>query len=308
MKRLARFNVGIIGAGTVGSVLGRLLINKGHRVACVVSRTMTSARRAGRFLRCRNVTTSLDEIPAGINLLLITVPHDAIAGVASALAATDRLDFRKLWVCHASGMLTAAVLDPLAQRGSRVFSFHPLQTFPRSFHPRDILESARGIFYGVDGSPKAIAAAGRLARELDGQIIVIPPERREFYHAACVVASNHLTTLMWVLERMFHVLGTRGRKFSRVFESIMTTTLRNVTSTSPAKALSGPVARGGIDTVGGHLASIRKHLPEIMPYFIAMTAESVRLAKEKGSIDEACFEAMMDLVRENSQNQPQVNS
>ena len=75
------------------------------------------------------------------------------------------------------------------------------------------------------------------------------------------------------------------------------TNLNNVALSSPAKALSGPVARGGIDTIAGHFASIRRELPEIMPYFLGMTAETVRLARVKGSIDESQFASMMELIK-----------
>ncbi len=285
-KRRRQLRVAIVGAGKVGSVLGRILVEQGCTISAVVSRTPGSARRAGRFLNCRNAGTSPAAIPADTDLLFITTPHSAVEDVAQTLAAQPALRFPRLAACHASGMLTADALRSLENRGATVFSFHPLQTFPRDFPPSKILSSARGIAYGVDGSPEGVRYAKRLARILQGRVLEVPPELRPFYHAACVVASNHLTTLLWVLERMFSRLGTGERDFLRVFRPIIQATLENVERTSPASALSGPVARGGVETVAQHLDTVREVAPELLPMFSALTRESVGLALAKGSITE----------------------
>ncbi len=284
MKQRARLNIAIVGAGRVGSVLGRVLVDNGHRVVCVVSRTTGSARRAGAFLRCRKTSTHLSALPPETGIVFIATPHDAVAEVARALTRVESLDFRRIAVCHASGMLTASVLDPVAARGATTFSFHPLQTFPRDFPPAKILPTARGIVYGVDGSPAGIRVARKLSRALDGRIVEIRPEMRELYHAACVVASNHLTTMMAVVEAMFSAAGGRPRDFAEAFGPIAEATLRNIRLTSPARALSGPVARGGVGTVARHLEVIAAHTPHLLPYFCAVSLETVRLATAKGSI------------------------
>jgi len=288
-------NIAIVGAGQVGSVLGRILADRGERIVAVVSRTLRSARRAGRFLRCKTVSTSLAAIPPRTDLVFITTPHAAVEEVAHNLAAVAHLDFRRLVVCHASGMLTAAALEPLAKKGATVFSFHPLQTFPRDFLPKEIVPTAHNIYYGVDGTRRAIARARQLARKLHGKVIVIPPERRAVYHAACVVASNHLTTMLWVVEQMFKSLRTNERKFYPVFEPIIMATLRNVARTSPAQALSGPVARGGVETVAQHFEAIREHSQDLLPYFVALTEETTRLAEAKGSITQQQAQALYSL-------------
>lgn len=289
-------NIAIVGAGTVGSVLGRILADNGERIVAVVSRSMRSARAAGKFLRCKTVSTSLAALPPRTDLVYITTPHAAVEEVAYKLATVAHLNFRRLLVCHASGMLTAEVLKPLAQKGATVFSFHPLQTFPRDFSPKEILPTARNIWYGVDGTPKAIGKAKQLARRLSGKVIVIRPEMRVLYHAACVVASNHLTTMLWVLEQLFRTMKTSERQFYPIFEPIIRATLHNVARTSPAQALSGPIARGGVETVEQHFAALRRFAPEVIPYFSTLSAETTRLAEAKGSLDRTKAQALYDVI------------
>ncbi len=286
----------IVGAGKVGSVLGRILLDGGGTITCVVSRTKGSAQRAGKFLRCKNVSTSLDSIPPTTDLVLVATPHGAVEGVAESLASLGLLKFKRLAVCHASGMLTAEALEPLRQRGATVFSFHPLQTFPRDFAPRDILESARGIYYGVDGSMQALRVARLLARKLNGKVVEIKPEMRAFYHAACVLASNHITTVLSILEQMVNVFQPGQKKFYPIFKPIILATLHNIELTSPAKALSGPIARGGTETVASHFDAIRSYAPQLLPYFGLLSTETVKLAATKGSITESQEHALLDLI------------
>jgi predicted short-subunit dehydrogenase-like oxidoreductase (DUF2520 family) len=271
-------------------------VENGERVVCVLSKSPASARKAGRFLRCSLTGTDPGIIPLDTNLVFIATPHGAVEEVVLSLSRLPAFPFRGVGVCHASGMLTADALEPLRRRGATVFSFHPLQTFPRDFEPARIVPSARGIFYGVDGPPAGLRMARRLAGALEGSIIVIPPHLREFYHAACVVASNHLTALLSVLESMHRVLSGGNRRFYRVFKPIITATLNNIEETAPATALSGPVARGGTETVGRHFASVLRHAPDLLPFFGAMTLQTTILALAKGSISNEQAARMRALV------------
>jgi predicted short-subunit dehydrogenase-like oxidoreductase (DUF2520 family) len=292
-----RWKVAIIGAGKVGSVLGRILADRGVPVVAVVSRSRSSAKKCARFVRCKLFSTSLNDLPPETSLIMITTPHDAVEEVGVALSRLEQLRFRRLHVCHASGMLTADALAPLSARGATVFSFHPLQTFPRDFEPADIVKSIAGIYYGVDGTQKGIAAARRLSAQLGGHTIEVPPEMRVFYHAACVVASNHLTGLLAVLESMYGKLGNSRKNFFPVFKPIMMATMNNVGSTSPAQALSGPVARGGTETVARHFEAVRTYAPELLHYFASLTDETIALAARKGSLSPERVEEMRRLVR-----------
>ena len=292
--RSPSLRVAIVGAGIVGHVLGRILVENRHRITAVVSRTAESARRCGRFLSCRTWSTSVEVIPQETRYVMITAPHGAVHDVARALARREGFSWRGVAVCHASGMLTAAALAPLHDLGATTFSFHPLQTFPREFAPRLIVPSARGIVYGVDGDAAGERKARVLARALDGRILHVPPEMREFYHAACVVASNHLTTMLGILTAFSHDIAPGRKNALDIFLPILQATLHNVALTSPARALTGPVARGGTETLARHFEAIRRYAPALIPYYARMTLETVRLAMEKHALS---HEQVKELTR-----------
>ncbi len=296
MAARSRLRIAIVGAGKVGSVLGFVLVERGHTVTAVISRTLRSARAAGNLLKCRRVGTDLSLIPESTDIIFLATPHGAIADVAGRLAALPAYPFRRTAVCHASGMHTAAVLEPLRKRGAVVFSFHPLQTFPRDFPVRAIVPHARGIVYGVDGPPEGLRVARRLARALEGRCVLIPPDLRVLYHAACVAASNHVTTVLWIVQRMYDCLRVKGARFYPMFGPMIEATLANIARTSPAAALSGPIARGGPETVAGHFEALRQSLPALIPYFTAVSRETVHLASAKGSLDRTREEELLSLL------------
>jgi len=91
--------------------------------------------------------------------------------------------------------------------------------------------------------------------------------------------------MLWILQEMMAALGSAPREVQRAFRPIIEATLDNVARTSPTDALSGPVARGGVATVAEHFAAVSVTTPELLPYFAAMTRETVRLALAKGSIN-----------------------
>jgi len=290
----------------VGSILGRLLAEAGTPPAIVVSRTPASARRAARFSGAAFATSDLARLPAITRLIVIATPHDAIEPVARALARLPQLERARLFVCHTSGMLTAAALEPLARLGARVFSFHPLQSFPRIFRPAALLASARGITYGIDGADGSLSMARQLARRLGGRTVVVPPHLRTYYHAASVVASTHLAALTSILAEMFSRLRptasprsrntSNGNDFYAAYEPLLQGTLALVKARAPRLAIGGAIARGGVETLEAHLRAVATHSPDLVLPFSALCLRAIALAGEGGAVAGERVEAMRRAV------------
>ncbi len=289
------WDAAIIGGGKVGTTLGRVLIEQGHRVSCVVSRTTRSARASAEFIGCEAAGTELAAIPGSVNLILIATPHGAVADVVRALARLER-DLKGVSVCHASGMLTAAVLDPVKAKGATVFSFHPIQAFPRTFPFGEIVPNLRGIYYGVDGPAAGVRAAYALARALKGYVIEVPPAMREVYHAAAVVASNHLTTLFGVLRELASTFAPEGTDWMSIYFPIIMGSIGNARSATPEVALTGPIARGGVETVARHLDALGRTAPDLVPFYAAVSVETTRLATRSGALAPAQKDELLRLL------------
>src|SRR5437764_14933403 len=142
--RPARLKIGVIGTGRVGSALGAALARAGHTVVAASGVSDASVRRAHRNLPG---VPLLDppEVTARAELVLLTVPDDALPGLVAGLAATGAELAGRLLV-HTSGRYGIGVLEPAVARGALPLALHPVMTF--TGRPDDI-DRLEGISFGV---------------------------------------------------------------------------------------------------------------------------------------------------------------
>ena len=147
----------------------------------------------------------------GVNLhatvVLLSVPDDALAEVAEHIAAQGQAR-EGCAAFHLSGALTTEVMAPLHARGYAVGSFHPLQTVANPIIGADRLP---GSYFTVAGEPGAIAAARRILSALGSPVVMVPERNRPIYHAAAVLASNYLATLLAAAGRLMVQAGNVAR-------------------------------------------------------------------------------------------------
>lgn len=263
-RRRGALTVSIVGAGKVGSALALLLRNRGIRVASVISRNKTSARKAASLAGCRQYSNRYSDIHPDTDFLLLAVSDDEVNTAAREIAASARVDFRRLACAHTSGILTSDELKPLARLGTMVFSLHPIQSFPGGFSRRQQLEALKGISYGVEGSPKAIRFATTFVRRIGGKMFRVPKERKILYHLACVFASNYSVSMLSVVGEL--TKGVSKAASLKHFEKLTESSIKNTYRTSPHGALTGPIARGDVRSVRKHFSQLegkRKHLKNL---------------------------------------------
>jgi predicted short-subunit dehydrogenase-like oxidoreductase (DUF2520 family) len=249
-----RRSVCIIGAGKVGSTLAMLLKRSGYRIISVVSGERSSAKKLAGQVGCARYSTALSQLPSSARIVLIAAPDERIPGIAVELARRTDLQFRRLVVFHSSGTLTSDALLPLHKKGAKTFSFHPIQTFPPATDLADRLVRMKGITYGCEGPPAAIRFARDVAEDIDGTIIRISKKKKILYHIACVVASNYSVALLGMTEEVLRLVG--GDIRLRHLLPLIETSIANAIRLSPAKALTGPIARGSLATVKSHVREL----------------------------------------------------
>jgi predicted short-subunit dehydrogenase-like oxidoreductase (DUF2520 family) len=190
----------------------------------------------------------------GVDLLVLAVPDPAISGVAAAVDPDP-----DTVVAHLAGALG---LDVLAGH-PRPAALHPLAALP---------DAETGAARLVDGAWFAVAGdrlVEQVVADLGGHAFTVADEDRTRYHAAAVIASNHLVALLGQVERV----APEGVPLV-AFLALVRGTVDNVAALGPAGALTGPVARGDRATVEAHLAA----LPGAeRPAYEAMAAEARKL-------------------------------
>jgi len=176
---------------------------------------------------------------AAPDLVLLCVPDRAIAEVARSVAPGP-------WLAHVSGATPLAALDPHTRR----FGLHPLQTFTKARGP----EQLDGAWAAVTAESEEAAEAGRaLAGLLGLRPFALADGSRVLYHAGAAIASNYLVTLRRAAGRLLADAGAPPE----ALDPLMRRTIEN------GFELTGPIARGDVETVRAHEAAIDASEPEL---------------------------------------------
>jgi predicted short-subunit dehydrogenase-like oxidoreductase (DUF2520 family) len=288
----------LVGAGPVGVTLASLLCRSGHRAAAVISRSLSSARRAARTLRAGSASTSVGRIPRETRLLLIAVPDDEIGPVAETIARTADLPWDSLVAFHCSGLGTSELLEPLAAKGAPTFALHPIQSFPPARAVRDQLLMMKGVFYGFQG-PRRFAPLGRrIVKDLGGRMIVIPKDKKILYHTACVFASNYPVVLLDIVEDLARAVSPHIRL--EAFRPLTESSVAHAMALSPARALTGPVARASVGTVEQHRRELAKENRELDELYRRLALVALHMAKRQGRLRAADVRNLMTILRRRS--------
>ena len=275
-SRRRSLQISLIGAGAVGTTLAVLLSRRGnHRIVSVISRDVRGAARCAKLLGCDLFSHSIADISPRTEFLLIATPDESIHNVAHAVSKLRHLSIRNLRACHVSGVLSSDALKPLARKGALVFSLHPLQTFPSHDSIPRQLASMKNISYGVEGSAAAKRFAKKLMKDLGGRMFPVPKEEKILYHIACVIASNYLIALEGLVEELVRRLGNQSGLDH--FSSLIESSMRNGIRLSPAKALTGPIARGSSAIVRRHLKRLGRE-KDLRLLYQLLGLQTLRLA------------------------------
>ncbi len=225
--------IGIVGPGRLGRSLAVLLDRAQHQTTLF----------------------SRGEAPVG-DVILLTVPDDAIATAAAALPATASV------VLHCSGSRDIDVLRPHQPAGS----LHPLMTFP-GLHA---LPDLSGVPAALAGDPQAVEVARQLAVDLGMSPFEITGDRR-LYHASAVIAGNFATVLLQAATTALRQAGAPHDRAAEILLPLALQSLRNAPP-EPSQALTGPVVRGDADVIAGHLKALEEAgLTEILTLYSALT-------------------------------------
>jgi predicted short-subunit dehydrogenase-like oxidoreductase (DUF2520 family) len=292
--------VSIIGAGRVGTALGLALKAKGYEIEVVVNKRPHTARRAARAFGPKTLALSalqLTRLSASqydhlnrASLLIISTPDDIIAATAKQLAAIFRSKpngsirpkgvsaIRRI-VLHTSGALSSDVLAPLRGAGFAVGSLHPLVSISDSRSGAELLTRA---FFSVEGDPGAVRAAKSAVRRVGGQSFTIDSHRKALYHAAAVTAAPNMTALFDIALEMLGRCGLSQLRARQVLLPLLESTLANLATQDPSRALTGTFKRGDVSTVQKHLAALKAaNLPQALAAYVLLGQRSLSLVRRR---------------------------
>lgn len=236
--------VGVVGAGRVGTVLAARFSRADYPIAGVSARSDVSRTRVRSLLPHVGIADPISVVRAS-DILVLAVPDDVLADVVMELAPYVR---HGQLVFHVSGRHGRAVLEPLARAGVTTMAIHPAMTFTGTE-----LDVDRSCVYGVTALDRDQDSVETIISALGGSSIQIAEEARIAYHAALAHGSNHLTTVVNQAMDLLRSIGAEDP--GAVLRPLLNAALDNTLSFGDL-ALTGPVVRGDVDTVRGHLDAI----------------------------------------------------
>lgn len=292
----ARLSVGVVGAGRVGAVLGAALARAGHQVVAVSAVSEASRRRADALLPGVPVVAA-DAVPRDADLVLLTVPDDALADLVAGLAATGALRAGQL-VAHASGRHGLSVLEPASRRSALPLALHPVLPFSGT---EVDLARLSGASFGVTSPEPLRPIAESLVVEMGGEPVWLPDEQRPLWHAALTHGANHLVTLVASAADLLRQAGVEepGRVLAPLLGAALDGSLR-----AGDAVLTGPVSRGDAGTVRVHLDVLAALAPEVLPAYVAMARLTADRALAAGRLDPNAAGALLEVLGSPSSGLP----
>ena len=247
------------------------------------SATRDGGRRAAfsRLVPDARAVISPEEVVAAADLILLTVPDDAIAAVSAAL----RLESGQTLV-HTSGLLGADILRPAPwgrSVGPAVGAFHPLVSFTADVERS--VAALRGATVAIEGDDAAIGRLAALADAIGGRSGAaasrgqadLSRRRRPRLRAGW----SHCSTQS-PLSGPRPAWTKKDRSRSTAVSSSRRCPTRGAIGIAPA--LTGPITRGDAGTLESHLAALGAGAPDVMEIYLAAAHRELRIAEERGTL------------------------
>ncbi|HEY6853718.1 MAG TPA: Rossmann-like and DUF2520 domain-containing protein [Gemmatimonadales bacterium] len=266
--------VGVIGPGRAGTGLALALVRAGWTV-------YLHGRGAKAVPAPLVLTVGADTPPPWMErarVVVLAVRDDAIRPLAESLARAGAVRAEQV-VLHLSGCLGQEALGALVSSQAALGSLHPLQTI---VDPERAPERLRGAWAAVEGMPRAMEAAERIATAVGLRPFRLESRAKAVYHAGAVFASNYFVVVEAVAQRLLRHAGLSDADAWAALLPLVEGTFANLGRQQPADALTGPVARGDVDTLARHVASLTE---DDAALYRALGRAALELARKKGMDD-----------------------
>lgn len=271
-------NIVIIGKGKVGQSLAQLFSAQGVQVT-LVGRSFIEQQQA-----CREADISL-----------LTVNDGNIQRVCDALANSFKSGSV---VAHCSGALSSSTLDSAKKSNCLTASTHPLNTFSSiETSLKTFANEQHGSYLYAEGEEAALEKLLPLFAESGFKTQTIESQAKPLYHAACVFACNYLNSLMEMSLSTAEAAGLERTEFWNSLQPLVQATLSNISQQGTAKALSGPIARGDVETVSAHLLELEDVSKPLKNSYADLGLMALELAIKNGELNDGNIRKIEELLK-----------
>ena len=269
-------SLGIVGARRLGPALGLGLARKGYAVAAAASRSPGSAEKLAAGIPGCRATTDAQALASSVDLVMLTVPDDAIAQVCASLRWRPGQA-----VVHCSGATELSALAPAASAGALTGGFHPLQMFT---DPETALRGLPGCTIALEADPPLRETLVRMAEALGCHTLRLPPGTRALYHAGAGYVAAFVNALVKDAIAVWSPLGLSEAEAIRALLPLLRGTADSIERSGPALGMAGPASRGDLGTVEKHVRALAALDPQLLDLYRRLALRTVALGVERGSL------------------------
>lgn len=283
----------IIGPGRLGAALLDGLDAAGYPVESVYTRSEpgndpSENHFPGKFKQ------GLPETDVDLGeLIFLTTPDDVLSDLAEKLAAIPGIEWGGRNVIHCSGSLSSEVLASLGEKGAQTASFHPLQTFTGSSDRNTF----RNIAVSIEGGPEIAGELEEIAESLWSNPVRLSKHQKQVLHVAAVFVSNYTVALGEIADGLIRE-EISGQNFE-ILKPLLKQTADNMIQQDLVSALTGPVARGDVETVRNHLEVLREK-KEYLNLYKSLGKKTLELSIKKNIATDVQVEKLSKLFTEDS--------
>jgi len=287
-----RLDVGVVGTGRAGSVLGAALKRAGHNVMACTAVSDISRLRAEALLPSVPIL-SIEETVADRDLILLSIPDDVLSQVVSGLASTNAVS-PGTFVMHLSGRYGIDILRPLTEQGCLPLALHPVMTFTGTSIDLNRLSACP---FGVTTHETLRPVAETLVMEMGGEPVWVPEASRGLYHAALSFGANNLMTLVNQTTELLEAADISNPEalVAPLLSASLDNALRNGDN-----ALTGPIVRGDAGTIREHLRVLANFDPAVTQAYRSLARLTAVRALASGVLQPIAAQDLLAILADES--------
>ena len=265
--------IGFIGAGKICRTLAPNLNSAGFNIHGVYSSNKSSSQNICKLIsnECKSYQTP-QELVDNCDLIFITTPDDSIQTV------TESIKWRgNMGVVHCSGAGTSFWLDKAKSDGASIASYHPLQTFSND----NSNITLKNIYFAIEGDLSLIEYLKNVTDKLGAFPISIATEHKLLYHVSAFMACGLLATVIGKAVDIWKSIGYGEKQALDILTPLIEQTIHNVSQNGVLDSLTGPISRGDIGTIKGHIDSLKKHKPSLLSTYCELSLANISIELER---------------------------
>jgi predicted short-subunit dehydrogenase-like oxidoreductase (DUF2520 family) len=149
-----------------------------------------------------------------------------------------------------------------------------------------------GSTFALEAEEPLLGILQEMVSALGGHWIKLKASDKAIYHAAAVIASNYLVTLVKMATDLWQTFGVPREKTTQALLPLIRGTVHNLETIGIPQCLTGPIARGDSGTIKKHLETLEKSSPDILAAYRELGLKTIPIALAKGRINQPQAEAL----------------